>query len=213
MALSWLYQQLVARFLLQGFGTQEQRQCLKLMAQGRLAASLAVSEPGHGGHPKFLSTDAKRDGSAYILNGEKTYLTNGPIAGLFIVVAATGSGETRKQFTAFLVDREATGLTVTPPLALPFLKPAPHGGIRLSDCRVAEEAILGERDKAYEEFVIPFGQIEEMVMAGAVAGGMAAQAEILTDLLRQRPATGETSVLATTGGAGVGHGGRPDPRR
>jgi len=72
LALSWLYQQLIAIFLISGFGNK--RQCkmyLPQMAQGKLVASFAVSEPKHGARPKLLTTIAAKVKNGFILNGEK----------------------------------------------------------------------------------------------------------------------------------------------
>jgi len=184
-ALSWLYQQLVARFLIQGFGSSDQRQaCLPAMAEGRLTVSFAVSEPGRGAHPKHLAATASKDGPSYLLNGEKAYLTNGPLADAFIVVAVSSEGPPRRRFTAFLVPRDTPGLTVAPPLSVPFLHPAPHGGIGLSDCRVPVAAVLGREGTAYEDMVIPFGDVEDALWGALALGGMEAQ----IDMLREVPA-------------------------
>jgi Acyl-CoA dehydrogenases len=102
LSISWLYQQLVARFLVAGFGSAEQKhQLLPQMASGKLTVSFAVSEPKRGAHPKLLTTAAIKDKSFYTLSGEKTYLTNGPIADIFIVIVITGYSGERKEYTAF----------------------------------------------------------------------------------------------------------------
>jgi acyl-CoA dehydrogenase len=145
------------------------------MAQGKLIASFAVSEPKHGAHPKLLTSTATPDGNCYNLNGEKTYLTNGPIAGLFIVVAITGEEKEQKKFGAFLVADSDKGVSVSPQLKLDFLKPSVHGGIKLRDCRVPDASMLGEKDKAYTDMVLPFSDVENIVMMGAATGGMGAE--------------------------------------
>jgi acyl-CoA dehydrogenase len=176
LALSWLYQQIIAINLIFGFGTEKQRKkYLPLMAQGKLIASFAVSEPKHGARPKLLTSKAEPDGKCYKLHGEKTYLTNGPIAGLFIVVAITGEERQQKKFSAFLVPGSEEGISVSPQLKLDFLKPSAHGGIKLRDCRVPASSMLGEKDTAYTNIVIPFSDVENIVMMGAATGGMGAE--------------------------------------
>jgi len=187
LALSWLYQQLIARFLLQKSGTGDQRkQYLEPMTRGNLVVSFAVSEPTRGAHPKHLSTRATKDGNGYILNGEKTYLTNGPMAGLYIVIAVTDDSGPRRGFTAFLLPRETAGLTVSSPMTVPFLKPAPHGGIQLSECPVSGGAVLGKEHSAYEDMVIPFGEIEDILMMGPAVGGMTGQLDMLCRMMHHR---------------------------
>jgi alkylation response protein AidB-like acyl-CoA dehydrogenase len=176
LALSWLYQQIIAIYLISGFGNEEQRKkYLPLMAKGKLIASFAVSEPKRGPHPKLLTSTAIPDGNFYRLNGEKTYLTNGPVASLFIVVAITGEEQQQKKFSAFLVANSDEGVSVSPQLKLDFLKPSPHGGIGLHDCRVPASNMLGEKDTAYTDMVLPFSDAENIVMMGAAAGGMGAE--------------------------------------
>ena len=176
LALSWLYQQIIAINLIAGFGNVKQRKkYLPLMAQGKLIASFAVSEPKHGAHPKLLTSTATPDGNGYKLNGEKTYLTNGPIAGLFIVAVITGEEKEQKKFSAFLVADSDKGVSVSPQMKLDFLKPSAHGGITLRDCRVTASDILGEKDAAYTNLVIPFSDVENIVMMGAATGGMGAE--------------------------------------
>ena len=176
LALSWLYQQSIAIYLISGFGNEKQRKkFLPLMAKGRLIASFAVSEPKHGPHPKLLTSTAIPDGKCYKLHGEKTYLTNGPIAGLFVVVAITGEEKQQKKFSAFLVADSNDGVSVSPQMKLDFLKPSPHGGIGLHDCRVPASSMLGEKDMAYTDMVLPFSDVENIVMMGAAAGGMGAE--------------------------------------
>ncbi|MGP8154049.1 MAG: acyl-CoA dehydrogenase family protein [Smithella sp.] len=176
LALSWLYQQMIAVNLISGFGTEKQReQYLPLMAKGKLIVSFAVSEPKHGARPKLLTSTAIPDGNCYILNGEKTYLTNGPIAGLFIVVAITGQTQRQKIFSAFLVSSSDDGVIINPRLKFDFLKPSPHGGIQLHNCRVSASNLLGEKDMAFPNIVIPFSDVENVIMMGAVTGAMGAE--------------------------------------
>lgn len=176
LALSWLYQQIIAVNVISGFGTDEQKkQYLPRMAQGQLTASFAVSEPKHGARPKLLTSTATFENNKYKLNGEKTYITNAPIAGLFIVIAITGEDQQQKKFSAFLVSDKDEGVVVKPRLKFDFLKPAPHGGIKLTDCILPDSSILGEKDTAYTNIVIPFSDAENVVLMGAAAGGMGAE--------------------------------------
>jgi acyl-CoA dehydrogenase len=176
LALSWLYQQIIAINLISGFGNEKQRKkYLPLMAQGKLIASFAVSEPKHGTRPKFLTSTAVEEGNGYKLNGEKTYLTNGPIAGLFIVIAITGEEHEQKKFSAFLVAYSEDGVSVRPQMKIDFLKPSPHGGVKLHDCHVSASSMLGEKNTAYTDIVIPFSDVENVVLMGAAAGGMGAE--------------------------------------
>lgn len=187
LAISWLYQQVIARLIISGLGTPKQRrQYLPDAADEKIIFSFAVSEPGHGAHPKMLTTSAKKQTTGYMLNGEKTYLTNGPIADIYIVVAVTDDTKPQKRFTAFIVPRIANGITVTQPLALNFLKPSPHGGIKLENCLIGRVSVLGNEGDAWRDIVVPFGEIEDVVMSGPVLGGMDAQLILLLELIRKQ---------------------------
>ncbi|MDP2853551.1 MAG: acyl-CoA dehydrogenase family protein [Smithellaceae bacterium] len=186
LAVSWLYQQIIAHYVINVFGTpQQRRQYLRAAAAGKITLSFAVSEPGHGARPKLLTTKAQKHEKHFVLNGEKTYLTNGPIAGIFIVIACTDDIGTKKHFTALIVPRNAEGVTVTPPLAMNFLKPSPHGGIKLENCVVGQRFFLGKEGSAWPDIVVPFGEIEDVVMMGPALGGMAAQLTMLMDTIRE----------------------------
>jgi len=183
-ALSWLMNQLVAGSLFATFGSYAQKdRYLEALAQGKLIGALAVSEPGHGSHPKYLETDARKERDAYVISGKKTYITNGPIAGVYVVVAVSGNRGREKAFMAFIVPRDTPGLKVGEPLDLGFLRPCPHGGILLDACRVPAHAVLGSVGDAYRDMIVPFGEIEDVLMMGPVIGVMRAQLTVIRDFL------------------------------
>lgn len=186
LALSWALQNIAAQYLILGFGHDGQRrEYLPQMADGRLTVCLAVSEPKAGAHPKRLKTSAARQGDSFCLNGEKTYLTNGPIADLFIVIAVTEVQAGQKRFTAFLTPKTSPGLSVES-MPLDFLKPSPHGGIKLDNVLVPAKNILGQEGFAYETIIKPFREIEDTVLMGPLVGGLARQLELLAGLIREQ---------------------------
>ncbi len=173
LGLTFMIHGAVARHVMARLGSGEQKaRFLPLLADGRLTASIAMSEPGVGAHPKTLSTRAERDGNGWRLSGKKAYLTNGPLAGLFVVVAVTGEREGRKEFSAFLVPRESPGLAVEAPKSLEMLRPSPHCGIVLDSVSVPASALIGTPGAAYEEIMKPFRVVEDVLMAGPVLGGL-----------------------------------------
>ncbi|TWI68170.1 acyl-CoA dehydrogenase [Desulfobotulus alkaliphilus] len=174
LALSVLLHHLTASFAIAGLGTKEQRhQLLPRLATGKLSASMAISEPGTGASPKGLRTKAEKTETGWILSGHKTFITNASLAGLFIVMAVTGEKDGKKDFSAFLVPAENPGVSVMDLGPLPFFRPAPHGEIRLDRAELPDTALLGEGGKALHMLAKPFRGIEDALMAGAVAGGLA----------------------------------------
>src|SRR5512135_934482 len=173
LALSWMVHLIVGKVLIAGAANGNQKkEILPVMAAGKRTASIALSEPGAGSDPKRIRTTAVKKGRSYVLDGEKAWLTNGPLADLFIVFAVTGERGGRKDFTAFIVPRETPGLTVRQMPALGYLRPSPHCEIRLDGCVLPETAILGRRGRAWEELSKPFRMAEDVLLSGAILGGL-----------------------------------------
>ncbi|MGA8206470.1 MAG: acyl-CoA dehydrogenase family protein, partial [Candidatus Dormiibacterota bacterium] len=92
-------------------GTEEQkREFLPQLASGNKLAAYALSEPDAGSDPASMSTRAKRDGNDYVLDGTKTWITNGSVADLIVVFAVTEPGEGARGISAFLVNGDSPGL-------------------------------------------------------------------------------------------------------
>lgn len=169
--LSWTGHQLTALWFIDGFATdQQRRQYLPRLASGALTASVAISEPGAGAHPKHLKATARRDGDAFVIDGEKAFVTNGPLADLFVVLAITATVEGRNRFSAFLVPKDTPGLAIVPTRPLGFLKPSPHCQLKLEQCRVPVAAMLGTEGTAFERMSLRFRDVEDGVAAGGTIG-------------------------------------------
>ena len=204
LALSSAIHNIVARFLILGLGNSNQHsQYLPAMASGKITGSLAISEPETGAHPKYLKTTATREGDFFILNGEKTYLTNGPIADFYVVIAVTGMDQGRKQLGAFLVPRAIKGLTQTGPMSLDFLRPSPHGGIRMENAKVPVSNALAQDGRAYESIIKPFREIEDAALMGPMVGGMARQMELALKLIEDKKSPPSEDIKTAVGGLQV----------
>jgi len=170
---SWMSRQLISRLHILGLGSHEQRDgLLPGLAAGHLTPCLAISEPGAGAHPKHLSTTAVRDGNTFVLNGEKAYLTNGPIADIFLVLAITGIENGRKAFSVLIVPRDAPGLTLTEGVKVDYLRPSPHCGIRLDNVRIPADSLLGPEGDAFDAISLPMRRTEDAVFAASKAGAI-----------------------------------------
>jgi acyl-CoA dehydrogenase len=162
---SWAGQRVVARFFIEGFGTDEQR-----AAWLPRLASVAISEPRAGAHPKLLTTRANATADGYSISGEKAWVTNGPLAGVFIVVAVSSVEAGRKRYSALLVPRDTPGLSLDETPQYRVLAPSRHCGLKLDDCRVPRSALLGTPGAAYEAMALPFRDVEDAVGASGLAG-------------------------------------------
>lgn len=192
---SWMGRQLISRLHILGYGTPEQRErYLPDLAAGRMTPCLAISESNAGAHPKHLETTAERDGNGFILNGEKAYLTNGPIADLFLVLAITGIEKGRKAFSVLIVPRGTPSLTLTEGVKVDFLRPSPHCGIRLDSVRVPAENLLGPEGAAFEAISLPMRRTEDAVFAASKAGAMR---HILRSVCRESKGFGDDDSRLT----------------
>jgi acyl-CoA dehydrogenase len=126
-------------------GTEAQKdKWLPKLASGEVVASFALTEPEAGSDPSDLTTSAKRDGTGWIINGTKRYITNAPVADLFLVFArsdqeASGS----RGISAFLVPADTDGLTVGPKDHKMGQLGAWTADVYLDDVRVASDQVIG----------------------------------------------------------------------
>jgi alkylation response protein AidB-like acyl-CoA dehydrogenase len=127
------------------FGTEEQKErYLPGLCDGSLIAAHGMSEPDAGSDAFSLRTTAEKRGDRYILNGSKTFVTNGPIADVFVVFATTNPSRGMMGLCAFLVARDAPGLSVGNPLHKMGLRTSPMGELFFQECEVPESDVLGE---------------------------------------------------------------------
>ncbi|WP_328522948.1 acyl-CoA dehydrogenase family protein [Kribbella sp. NBC_00359] len=119
------------------------RRVLPGLVEGRTIGANAITEAEAGSDVYALSTTAIRDGQGYVLSGVKTFVTNAPVADLFLVYAKTDPADGYLGISAFLVDRETPGLSVGEPLINGGLVTSPVASVQFNDCRVAESARLG----------------------------------------------------------------------
>ena len=124
------------------YGTEEQRQrWLPGMQQGKLIGCFGLTEPDSGSDPASMQTRARRDGSHYVLNGTKMWITNAPIAHLAVVWAKVDDGGA-ESIRGFVVERGTPGFETPTIHGKMSLRASPTGQIVLEDCRVPEENML-----------------------------------------------------------------------
>jgi len=163
--------QLIARFFIAGFaGDAQGGALLRRIAAGQAWAAVAISEPGAGAHPKHLQTTAERRGDDYAISGRKAWITNGPVADVFLVLAITDIEQGRKRYGLFVVPRDTPGLTMTPMPSLDVLAPASHCELAFDGCVVPASARIGQMRDAYPAMALPFRDVEDTVATAATAG-------------------------------------------
>lgn len=127
------------------FATEDQkRQWLPPMASGEVTGAFALTEPDAGSDAGALKTTAVKDGSHYILNGWKRYITNAPEADLFLVMARTDlASQGSKGVSAFLIPAGTPGIEPLPAPPLLGLRGSHSTEIRIENCRVTTENLVG----------------------------------------------------------------------
>lgn len=128
-------------------GTEEQRKrYLPKLATGELIGSFALSEPDAGSDAMALRTSARREDRHYVINGTKRYITNAPIAGLFTVLAKTGSERSADAISCFLVEAGTPGLRLGKPDKKMGQAGALTSDVIFDNCRISADALLGGKE-------------------------------------------------------------------
>jgi acyl-CoA dehydrogenase len=168
-------------FAMQGIGTgaiwmhgtaEQQDRYLPRVRNGEAIAAFALSEPDAGSDVASMTTTAVRDGDDYILTGEKTWITNAGFADHYIAVARTGEAPGAKGLSAFVVDADAPGLNVGPPIDL--IAPHPAASLRFDAVRVPNVQRIGGPGEGFKVAMGVFDIFRTSV--GAAAVGVAARA-------------------------------------
>lgn len=154
------------------FGTGEQRDWLTRTRSGQAISGFALTEPGSGSDVAATSTTAVRGQGGWVLNGEKTYISNGGIADVYVIIARTGEAPGAKGLSAFLLPADAPGLSVVERIEV--IAPHPLAHLRLSDVVLPEGALIG---RAGDGFKIAMSVLDVFrSTVGAAALGFARRA-------------------------------------
>jgi len=149
------------------FGTANQRAAyLPAVAQGQAIAAFALSEPEAGSDVAALQCAAVRDGDAYVLDGEKTWISNGGIADFYIVFARTGEAPGSRGISAFIVDAGTPGLAIAERIAL--MAPHPMARLRFDGCRIPASARIGAAGQGFKIAMATLDVFRTSVAAAAL---------------------------------------------
>jgi len=133
------------------FANEEQKKkYLPKLTSGQWIGCFGLTEPDAGSDPASMVATAKEDGGHYVLNGQKTWITNAGIADLAIVYAKTDPDAGARGITAFLVERGFEGFSTRDLHDKLGLRASNTGEIFLEECRVPKENIMGELNKGFK---------------------------------------------------------------
>ncbi|WP_043529635.1 acyl-CoA dehydrogenase family protein [Litchfieldella xinjiangensis] len=130
------------------YGTPEQRQWLDRTRSGQALAAFALSEPRSGSDVANIETTATRDADGFVLNGEKTWISNGGIADVYTVFARTGEAPGAKGLSAFLVPADTPGFEIRE--RLETIAPHPLARLGFRDMRLPRESLIGEAGQGFK---------------------------------------------------------------
>jgi alkylation response protein AidB-like acyl-CoA dehydrogenase len=168
------------------FGSDEQKtRYLPRLVDGSLIAAHAMSEPGSGSDAFALATTATRSGDGFVLDGSKTFVTNAPVADLFLAFATLDRTRGFAGLCAFLIDAGTPGLTVGAPIAKMGLRSSPMAEVFFDGCAVGPEALLGRVGGGMAVFNSSMERERGLILASTV-GRMRHQLERVTAHARER---------------------------
>ena len=160
------------------FGTAEQKKkYLPRVAKGEAIAAFALSERNAGSDVAAMQCDARRDGDGYILNGDKTWISNGGIADFYVVFARSGEGEGSRGVSAFVVDSGTAGFKIGERVEV--IAPHPLARLIFENCRVPGTHLLGEAGRGFKVAMATLDVFRTSVAAAALGFARRALAEAL----------------------------------
>lgn len=130
------------------FGTQAQKEWLERTRSGKAIAGFAITEPEAGSDAAAAKMTATRVQGGFLLNGEKTYISNGGIADVYVVFARTGEAPGAKGLSAFLVEANRPGLEVAE--RIDVMAPHPLARLRFSNVEIPETAMIGNPGEGFK---------------------------------------------------------------
>ncbi|HSK43937.1 MAG TPA: acyl-CoA dehydrogenase family protein [Candidatus Binatia bacterium] len=161
------------------FGSNEQKQrYLPRVAQGTAIAAFAISEPDAGSDVAALQCAARIDGDSYLINGEKTWISNGGIADFYLVFARTGEAAGAKGISAFLVDANAPGLEIAERIEV--MAPHPLARLAFKNCRIPATQRLGGPSQGFKIAMSTLDIFRSSVAAAALGFARCALHEALS---------------------------------
>lgn len=171
------------------FGTDEQKAAyLPAVARGDKIAAFALTEPASGSDVAAMEMTAGEADGGWLLNGAKTYISNGGIADYYILFARTGEAPGAKGISAFIVDRDTPGLDDGERIEV--IAPHPLATLRFTAARIPASALLGERGRGFAEAMATLDIFRTTVGAAALGFARRALDEATERVLTRRLGSG-----------------------
>jgi alkylation response protein AidB-like acyl-CoA dehydrogenase len=185
-----LHSDIIAPYI-ENFGTDEQKKrWLPGMASGRIIGALAMSEPGTGSDLQGIATKAVLDGDEWVLNGSKTFISNGQLCDITIVVARTEEAEGWQSQSLIVVPSTAKGFVRGKRLEKMGMHAQDTSEMHFEDCRVPRDYLLGERGQGFVYLMKQLAQERLVIAIASVAGAQECLARTI-EYVKDRKAFGK----------------------
>jgi acyl-CoA dehydrogenase len=181
------------------FGNADQRPWLARTRSGEAIAAFALTEQKSGSDVANIVTKATRDGNGYVLDGEKTWISNGGVADLYVVFARTGEAAGAKGISAFIVPGDAPGLSVAE--RLDVISPHPLARITFDHLRVPATSMVGVPGDGFKIAMATLDVFRSTVAAAALGFARRALDEALKRVQGRRMFDGTLADLQLVQGA------------
>jgi alkylation response protein AidB-like acyl-CoA dehydrogenase len=169
-----LHSEIVAPYILHYGSDEQKRRLLPAMARGEIVGAIAMSEPAAGSDLQGIQTTAVRDGDGYLVNGSKTFVTNGWHADLVITVAKTNPAAGAKGTSLLLLERGMPGFEKGQRLKKVGMKAQDTSELFMNDVRVPAASLLGEENKGFVYLMTELPWERMQIAIAAVASAQAA---------------------------------------
>ncbi len=180
-------------FAMQGLGTgaislfgslDQKREWLSKTRAGRAISAFALTEPQSGSDVANSTMTARLDGNEFLLDGEKTWISNGGIADIYCVFARTGEGPGARGLSAFLVPAGTPGLEIAERLEV--IAPHPVARLKFDNCRIPASALIGERGAGFRIAMSVLDTFRTTVAAAALGFARRALDESLSRVMSRQ---------------------------
>ncbi len=166
-------------------GSPEQKQrYLKKVAAGEAIAAFALSEPGSGSDVAAMECTARTDGGDYVLDGEKTWISNGGIADFYVVFARTGEAAGSRGLSAFVVEAGTPGFEIAE--RIETIAPHPLARLRFSGCRIPGNSRIGAPGQGFKVAMQTLDIFRTSVAAAALGFARRALDEALSRATKRK---------------------------
>ncbi|MBI1239240.1 MAG: isovaleryl-CoA dehydrogenase [Alphaproteobacteria bacterium] len=169
---------------------EQKRRYLPKLLSGEHVGALAMSEPGAGSDVVSMRLKAEKRGDRYVLNGNKMWITNGPLADVLVVYAKTDPSAGPRGITAFLIEKGMKGFSTAQKLDKLGMRGSDTGELVFEDCEVPEENVLGAVGKGVNVLMSGL-DYERAVLAAGPIGIMQAAMDIVLPYVHERRQFGQ----------------------